>query len=163
MDVSASYARQNFAALLERAVAGEEVKIRRHGRVVALLVPPGRSRAPLPAAQEAKIAPAPGVPPGSAIARLSRERALRRLEVAWPRAQAALQRLAERGVRARMIGSLEHGGWRDTSDVDFLIEDRAGLDERSIEGIVRAEMADFPFDLIYAERLPPSLRARIGR
>ena len=41
MKATASYARQNFAALLERAIAGEEITIERHGRPVARLLPAG--------------------------------------------------------------------------------------------------------------------------
>lgn len=38
--ISASAARQNFPAQLDRVEAGEEVAITRHGRVVAVLVSP---------------------------------------------------------------------------------------------------------------------------
>jgi len=161
MKVSATQARQHFAALLERAVAGEEIAIERHGRVVARLVP-ARSRAPLPLAAPAKGAVARGVAPESALSRLFRGRAQRRLEIAQPRAEAAVEKLRERGVKARIIGSLARGSFRQSSDVDLLIEERGTLEEAAIEQIVRAEMGDFPFDLIYAERLPAGLREHVA-
>lgn len=42
--VSASEARQTLPSQLDRVAAGEEVAITRHGRVVALLVPPRPAR-----------------------------------------------------------------------------------------------------------------------
>lgn len=162
MSVTATHARQNFAALLERAVAGEEIAIERHGRVVARLVPAGIARAPLSAADRARVAEPKGVARGSAIARLMRSRALARLEIAQPRAEAALEKLRERGVTARIVGSLARGAFRETSDVDLLIDDRGGLDEAALEEIVRREMRDFPFDLIYAERVPAGLKRHVA-
>lgn len=43
--ISASAARQTLPAQLDRVEAGEEVEITRHGRVVAVLVPPEALRA----------------------------------------------------------------------------------------------------------------------
>lgn len=42
--VSASAARQTLPAQLDRVEAGEQVAITRHGRVVAVIVPPGALR-----------------------------------------------------------------------------------------------------------------------
>lgn len=119
MKVTATLARQHFAALLERAVAGEEIAIERHGRVVARFVP-AAVRAPLPVAAPIAAARPRGAAPESAVARLFRGRAERRLAIARPRAEAA------------------------------------------IEEIVRAEMGDFPFDLLYADRLPAGLREHVA-
>lgn len=43
--VSASHARQTLPAQLDRVEAGEEVAITRHGRVIAVIVPPDALRA----------------------------------------------------------------------------------------------------------------------
>jgi antitoxin (DNA-binding transcriptional repressor) of toxin-antitoxin stability system len=161
MNVTATHARQHFAALLERTIAGEEIAIERHGRLVARLVPAGPARMPHPILARGKVAEVRGVPPESAISRLFRERALRRLEIAHPRAEAAVAELGRRGVKARIVGSLARGSFRQTSDVDLLIDERGTLDEDTIESIVRGEMGDFPFDLLYADRLPATLKEHI--
>lgn len=44
--VTASVARQTLPALLDRVEAGEEVRITRHGRVVAVMIDPKRLRSP---------------------------------------------------------------------------------------------------------------------
>ena len=48
--VSASEARQTLPAQLDRVEAGEQVRITRHGRVVAVLVSPDALRSPRAAA-----------------------------------------------------------------------------------------------------------------
>jgi len=152
--VTATRARQNFAELIERAIAGEEIAIERHGRVVARLVPAGRPSG----AAATPVAPVVGVPEQAPLSRILRERAAKRLQAAAPRASAALARLEAAGVRARIIGSMARGAFRATSDVDFLVEDRGPLDDAAIEAVVRAEMKGFPFDLVYKDRVPPALR-----
>lgn len=162
MLVTATYARQNFAELLERAIAGEEIAIGRHGRLVARIVPAHRDRAPLALRSAGAVAAARGVPPDSAISRLFSERAARRLQVAKPRAQAAVRKLLEHGVKARIVGSLARGVFRQYSDVDLLIENRGKLDEATIEEVVREQMRDFPFDLLYADRLPEGVKRHVA-
>lgn len=72
--ISASDARQTLPAQLDRVEAGEEIAITRHGRVVALLVPPESRRRQR--AEEAwaaadrigdRIAAARNAPPAPAI------------------------------------------------------------------------------------------------
>jgi prevent-host-death family protein len=163
MKVTSSQARQNFAALLERVLAGEEVSIERHGRPVARLIPAGRrAEVHAPARRdEADVAEVRGIAPDSPLSRILRGRALTRLEVARPRAEAAVSRLKQGGVKARIIGSLARGSFRQTSDVDILVEDPGSSTESSIEEMVRSEMGDFPFDVVYAHRLPARLRRHV--
>ncbi|OGA06705.1 MAG: hypothetical protein A3D95_11075 [Betaproteobacteria bacterium RIFCSPHIGHO2_12_FULL_69_13] len=86
------------------------------------------------------------------IARASERRA-RALELV----RATLGRLRRQGVSARVVGSLAKGGFHVGSDVDYLIENRAGLSESRIVTIIEAAMRGFPFDAIFAERADPRL------
>jgi predicted nucleotidyltransferase len=61
------------------------------------------------------------------------------------------------------VGSLAKGKFRADSDVDFLVEDRAGLTESRIVGIVERSMAGFPFDVAFAERMDPRLLAIVRK
>lgn len=158
VNVTATAARQNFAALLERALAGEEIAIERHGRIVARLVPAHAARQHLLPAQDQPVAEVRGVAAESPLSRIFRDRALKRLAIAGARVDAALEKLAQHGVRARLIGSMARGSFRATSDVDILVQDPGSLDERAIERIVRAEMGDFPFDVVFEHKLPHELR-----
>ena len=157
--VTATQARQGFAELIERVIAGEEIAIERHGRVVARLVPVARAEmAPPPTAG---VAPVVGVSDQAPLSRILRGRAAERLRTAAPRASSALARLAQAGVKARLIGSLAKGTFRPSSDVDILVEDRGPLVESAIEALVRAEMKGFPFDLVYEDRVPAALRSNL--
>ena len=158
MKVTASYARQNFAALLERVIAGEEVIVERHGRQVARLLPAGSMQKAALSTNEAQVAEVRGVDPSSPLARVLRERALKRLQIAHPRAQACIAKLSKRGAKGRIVGSMARGSFRHTSDVDILVEDLGPLKEDEIERIARREMGDFPFDLIYAHKLSPEMK-----
>lgn len=163
MKATASYARQNFAALLERAIAGEEIIIERHGRQVARLLPAGSMQGAALPAKEARVAEVRGVDPSSTLARVLRERALKRLQIARPRAQACVAKLSERGAKVRIVGSMARGSFRQTSDVDIFVEDPGRLSEDEIERIVRLEMRDFPFDLIYAHKLSPEMKKHFAQ
>lgn len=163
MKATASYARQNFAALLERAIAGEEITIERHGRPVARLLPAGSPQAPALAAKEAMVAEVRGVDQSSPLSRVLRERALKRLQIAHPRAQACVAKLSEQGAKVRIVGSMARGSFHQTSDVDILVEDPGALKEDEIERIARREMRDFPFDLIYAHKLLPEMKKHFAR
>lgn len=105
----------------------------------------------------AGVARVRGAAAGSPLGRLmiarARERRARALELAG----AALGRLRQAGVSARVVGSLARGGFHAGSDVDYLIEDRAGLSESRIVTIVEGAMRGFPFDVIFAERADPRL------
>ena len=162
MHVSASHARQNFAALLDRAIAGEEILIERHGRQVARLLPAAPLELAGVPARHAKVAEVRGVDANAPLSRVFRDRALKRLQIAQPRAESCIARLAERGVKARIIGSLALGKFRQTSDVDILVEDPGALKESQIERIVRTAMRDFPFDVIYARKIPLRLRKHLA-
>lgn len=52
MDMKVREARQQFCQLLDRVEKGEEVIIRRRGRIVARLVPPGPASPSLPDLRE---------------------------------------------------------------------------------------------------------------
>lgn len=100
-----------------------------------------------------------GAVPGSRLARLLAGRALERKRRALVFAGRTLDALRKEGVRASVIGSLAKGKFRADSDVDFLVEERAGLSEPRILGIVEAAMGRFPFDVTFAERADPRLLA----
>ena len=55
------------------------------------------------------------------------------------------------------------GSFRQTSDVDILVEDPGPLQEDEIERIARREMRDFPFDLIYAHKLSPEMKKHFAQ
>lgn len=103
-----------------------------------------------------------GIAPDSPLSMILRKRAQTRLAVARPRAAAAVSRLGQAGVQARIIGSLARGSFRQTSDVDILVEDPGSSTETAIEEMVRGEMGDFPFDVVYAHRLPVRLRKHVA-
>lgn len=63
-DVQASELRQHLREILERVEAGERVRIRRRGRVVAELVPAGESQPRWKRPPEATVT----LPPGPGIA-----------------------------------------------------------------------------------------------
>ena len=157
MKVSATDARRLFARLLERVIAGEEVLVERHGRVIARLVPAGEAatgQAGIPAG----VSPVRGLAPEAPLARILTERAAARYREARELAERALQRLANHGVRARLIGSLAKGTFRATSDIDILIEDAGGSSAQRIEEVAREAIGDFPFDIVFPDEIAPTLR-----
>jgi len=162
MRVSASYARQNFAALLETVLAGGEVSIERHGRALARLVP--AERAPARAEAAGDSFPEPRPPKGrSRLEKLLHQRALDRFQAAANAARRALAELRSRGVQVRVIGSLARGTFKQSSDIDFLIEDSASLADAEIERAIRDRLQDLPFDVLYLDRLTPSARDTIQK
>lgn len=94
---------------------------------------------------------------GSRLARLLRARAEERRQTALHLAAATLRKLSKAGVSARIVGSLASDKFRVDSDVDYLIEERGGLAESRITGLIEASMGGFPFDVIFAERTDPKL------
>ena len=157
MKVSATDARRLFARLLERVIAGEEVLVERHGRVIARMVPAGEM-ADAPAPLQAGISPVLGLAPEAPLSRILSGRAAARYREARELAARALQQLASHGVRARLIGSLARGTFRATSDIDILIEDAGGLSAQKIEEVARKAIGEFPFDIVYTEEIAPDLR-----
>ena len=92
---------------------------------------------------------------GSRIGRLFRARGQARRREALRRAEAVLRKLRGAGVKARVVGSLAKGAFRADSDVDYLIENRGGLPESRISGLIEAAMRGFPFDIVFADRVDP--------
>ena len=73
----------------------------------------------------------------------------------------AICRLAERGVEARVIGSLARGDFLPHSDVDLLIL-RCPDDLRyRIEGLVEETLEGLPFDVVYLDEVAPERRTAI--
>ncbi len=89
--------------------------------------------------------------------RLLRARGDAHKQTAVRLAAATLRKLRKVGVSACVVGSLAKDKFRAGSDVDYLIEDRGGLAESRITGLIEASMDGFPFDVIYAERADPEL------
>src|SRR3990172_4790093 len=89
---------------------------------------------------------------GAAVARGAARR-----QLATRLAATALRRLKNAGVAAAVVGSLARGAFKPGSDVDFLIEARGGLNESRITDLVASAMQGFPFDVVFAERVDPSL------
>jgi transcriptional regulator with XRE-family HTH domain len=111
------------------------------------------------AAARTAIASVRGAAPSSRLGRLFARRATERRRRALELAGRALDALRRSGVSACVVGSLARGRFRADSDVDFLVEDRAGLPESRILGIVEAAMRGFPADVTFAERADPRLLA----
>jgi transcriptional regulator with XRE-family HTH domain len=93
-----------------------------------------------------------GAAPSSQLGRLFAQRATERRRRAMELAGRTLEALRRAGVSACIVGSLAKGRFRGDSDVDFLVEDRGGLPESRVLGIVEGSMAGFPADVTFAER-----------
>jgi len=161
MKTTATFARRNFAGLLDRVVEGEEIVIERYGREVARLLPTNPKEGAVLPSKQAKVAEVLGVDPTSPLARVLLERAMKRLRIAHPRAQSCISKLSKRGAKVRIVGSMARGSFRHTSDVDLLVEDPGPLKEDEIERIASREFRDFPFNLIYAHKLSPEMRKHL--
>lgn len=99
----------------------------------------------------------------SRLGRLLGARAAARRATALGLARATLRGLHRRGVRACVIGSLAKGGFRTTSDVDYLIEDRGRLTESQVISVIEGPMRGFAFDVVFAERADPVLLAMMHK
>ncbi len=116
--------------------------------------------AALPAAAvRSAVANGRGAAPSSQLGRLFARRATERRDRALELAGRTLDALRRSGVSVRVVGSLARGGFRADSDVDFLIENRGGLAESRILGMVEASMKGFPADVTFAERVDARLLA----
>lgn len=100
---------------------------------------------------------AAGAAGGTRLRRLFRARAEARRAHAARLAATALRRLRRAGVAAHIVGSLARNKFRADSDVDFLVEDRGGLSEARVAGLIEGAMGAFPFDVVFAERADPVL------
>jgi transcriptional regulator with XRE-family HTH domain len=94
---------------------------------------------------------------GSGIVRMRLDEAR---QGASRKAAAVLGRLAAAGVRALVFGSLAKGTFREGSDVDFLVLRCPARLKYRIESLVEDLMGAIPFDVVYADEMPPALRAR---
>jgi len=116
--------------------------------------------AALPAvAVRSAVASGRGAAPSSPLGRLFAQRAIERRRRALELAGRTLEALRRSGVSARVVGSLARGRFRADSDVDFLVENRGGLPESRILGMVEASMKGFPADVTFAERADARLLA----
>jgi predicted nucleotidyltransferase len=88
-------------------------------------------------------------------------RTQQREALARAQAEGALAALRQRLVAARLVGSLARGRFLLHSDVDLLIEDRAGLSDGEIYDVVSDHIRDVPFDLVFADYLVPETLALI--
>lgn len=131
-----------------------DLGIRKVARLLAALGLELRVRA-------AGVAPVAGASAGSRLARVFARAARERRARALALAQRTLRRLAARGVRARVVGSLAKGDFRADSDVDFLIERRGRLSRTEIIAAIESGMQEFPFDAIFSDRVDPKLLALI--
>jgi transcriptional regulator with XRE-family HTH domain len=134
-------------------------KVHRVLRALGLTMTVGEPVAAAPAAARSAIAGGRGLAPSSQLGRLFAQRAIDRRRRALELAGRALDALRRSGVSARIVGSLARGRFRADSDVDFLVEDRGGLPESRILGIVEASMQGFPADVTFAERADARLLA----
>jgi predicted nucleotidyltransferase len=82
-----------------------------------------------------------------------------RAALARAESEAALSALRQRHVTAMLIGSLARGRFLLHSDVDLLVQDRAGLSDAEVHDVVSDHIRSVPFDLIFADRVRPEVLA----
>lgn len=92
---------------------------------------------------------------------LLRRRTEERRTTAILRARSALDWLSQQGVEAAVIGSLARGGFKDHSDVDFLVLSCPPHLRYALETGVEAVMEDLPFDLVYLDEVKAPHRTRM--
>jgi predicted nucleotidyltransferase len=76
------------------------------------------------------------------------------------RARDALAMLAERGVEAKVVGSLAKGRFHEGSDIDFLVTTCPAHLRHRIEGLVEDTLEGFAFDVLYLDEIPARRIAR---
>lgn len=86
-----------------------------------------------------------------------------RRAVAVARVHAACDLLAERGVTARVVGSLAGGRFGSGSDIDLLVTDCPRDQKYAIEGLVEDCLAGFRFDVVYLDEVPAHKVERLVR
>jgi DNA-binding XRE family transcriptional regulator/predicted nucleotidyltransferase len=104
-----------------------------------------------------RVEPAARTRARTRIAGLLRDRAEARRRFATRLAESTLRKLRKAGVAARVVGSLAKGTFHARSDVDFLVEKRGPLSESDIASIIESSMTGFPFDVVFADRVDPTL------
>jgi predicted nucleotidyltransferase len=76
-------------------------------------------------------------------------------------ARAAIAALAERGVKAELIGSLTSPDFDQTSDVDLLVTECPRTLKYAIESLVEDCLQGLAFDVLYRDELSPDRVARL--
>lgn len=87
------------------------------------------------------------------VDKVASSRLKERREIASSRAAIVIQFLADKGVQARVVGSLAENRFALHSDVDFLVEICPRQLKYSIESDVESIMLDIPFDVIYEDEV----------
>ena len=72
----------------------------------------------------------------------------------------ALERLAARGIEARLVGSLKSGSFGLHSDVDILVTKCPMEAVYTIEAELEDVMNGLPFDVVYLDLLPQEQREK---
>ncbi|MHB8528767.1 MAG: nucleotidyltransferase domain-containing protein [Caulobacteraceae bacterium] len=81
-------------------------------------------------------------------------RLARKRERALAGARAAIAALAERGVTAKLVGSLAEDRFDRASDVDLLVTSSPRSLKYALESIVEDCLPGLPFDVLYLDELP---------
>lgn len=92
----------------------------------------------------------------SILERIWNARGAERLQRARARARAALAALDERGIEARVVGSLARGTFTAFSDVDFVIFGDRATWSRAVNVIDR-EMGGIAVDILLASAIPDDI------
>ncbi len=87
------------------------------------------------------------------VGEVVRSRLKERRDIASSRAAMVIQFLADKGVKARVVGSLAENRFALHSDVDFLVEICPRQLKYGIESDVESIMLDIPFDVIYQDEV----------
>lgn len=74
-----------------------------------------------------------------------------------------VSKLAERGVTAKIIGSLAGGGFGADSDIDLLITACPRSLKYRIEALVEDTLDGFRFDVVYLDEIPIDRLARFTK
>lgn len=76
-------------------------------------------------------------------------------------ARRAVAALRERGVEAKVVGSLARGDFLRHSDIDLLVTACPPVLRYGIEGMVEEAVEGRPFDVVYLDEVAPERRARL--
>ena len=76
-------------------------------------------------------------------------------------ARRALVELRDRGVSAKLVGSLARGDFMLHSDIDILVLSCPPGLRYAIEGMVEEAVEGRPFDVVYLDEVRPERRARL--
>ena len=93
--------------------------------------------------------------------RLMARQTAERARTAAARARRVLDQLRQRGVEAKLVGSLARGSFMAHSDVDFLIVSCPHELKYALEAGIEDVMLELPFDCIYLDEVRPPYRDRL--